>query len=358
MPFPRLCLLLLAAVLALAGCDAGGNNVDPPADPRLRLEGHLDLAGPGLINTDVWGYFDAGTGRAYALVGGTGRDTTALYVVDVTDPAVPRLTATLGVPGFDMKVWQHFAYTVTGSGDRGGAPEGRILDLSDPARPQVVGAFPSAHNLFIDENGLMYLEFPGLRIFDLKPDPLQPVLLWSDFPQQGHDATVVGTRLYDFHGTDGTRIYDVSTPSAPRLLGAITLPSIRYHHSGWPTGDGAHLFLCDEGARGTATDVTVWDIRDPGNPALVGGITDTTATVHNLYVRDDLAYVAYYKAGFRLYDVSDPAAPRLLDAFDTAPGETGDGFSGAWGAYPFTPSGHVYVSDMQQGLFVFSLVSN
>ena len=52
-----------------------------------------------------------------------------------------------------------------GSGDRSQRePEGRIVDLSDPANPVVVGSFPSSHNIFIDADGLMYLEVPGLRI--------------------------------------------------------------------------------------------------------------------------------------------------------------------------------------------------
>ena len=89
--------------------------------------------------------------------------------------------------------------------------------------------------------------------------------------------------------------------------------------------------------------------------ATYGVIGDSTATVHNLYILDDLAYVSYYSAGFRLYDVSDPTMPRLLDEFDTAPTDTGAGFSGAWGVYPFMPSGHIYVSDRTGGLYVFTL---
>ena len=38
----------------------------------------------------------------------------------------------------------------------------------------------------------MYLEAPGLRIYDLNADPLNPRLLWVDSGNGGHDATVVG----------------------------------------------------------------------------------------------------------------------------------------------------------------------
>ena len=348
--------LLLGVLLLTMGCELadGGSEPEPLADPKIRLVSQLIVAPSTMRHSDVWGYVDPDTGKEYALVGGVFGGT-ALFIIDASTPAAPVHVATVEVPGFDVKVWDRYAYTVTGGGDRGQQPEGRIIDLADPANPVVVGAFPSSHNIFIDTRGYMYLEVPGLRIFDLNTDPTNPVLIWQDEGVRGHDATVIGDRLYDFHGRSGTRIYDVSTPAAPQLLGAITLPTIRYHHSGWTTTDGTHLFLCDEGSQGLNADVTAWDIQDPENPVLVAEIGDSTATVHNLYILDNLAYLSYYTAGFRLYDVSDPTMPRLLDEFDTAPTATGAGFDGAWGVYPFTPSGHIYVSDMAGGLFIFAL---
>lgn len=348
---------LTAGVLLTTGCETTVEDMnEPPPDPSIRLVGQLAVAPAGMIHTDVWGYVDAATGKEYALVGGQGGGQTALFVVDVSAPATPVLVATVNdVPGFDVKVWGHYAYTVTGGGDRRGVEEGRIIDLSDPANPVVAGTFPSSHNLFIDDQGFMYLEVPGLRIFDLNTDATTPELLWEDDGMQGHDATVIGDRLYDFHGRGGTRIYDVSDRAAPQLLGAVTLPSIRYHHSGWTTQDDRYLLICDELALSTGADITIMDIQNPAEPTPVAEIADSTATVHNLYVIDNLAYVSYYTAGFRLYDLAEPTAPRLLDEFDTAPDIEAPGFAGAWGVYPFTPSGHIYVSDMTGGLHVFAL---
>jgi hypothetical protein len=351
---------LIAGALVAAGCEVTGGDLtgpddEPPEAPTIRMVSHLSLAPEGMAHSDVWGYVDPNTDKEYALVGAYGGS--ALFIVDVSDPTVPVHVSTATVPGFDMKVWQQYAYTVTGGGDRRSSePEGRIVDLSDPANPVVVGSFPSSHNLFIDDLGYMYLDVPGLRIFDLNTDPLHPTLVWDDeLPQGGHDATVIGNRLYDFHGRGGTHIYDVTNRQEPQLLGSITLPSIRYHHSGSTTIDGRYLFVCDELSRDSTADVTIWDIDNPANPVLAAEIGDDEATVHNLYVIDDLAFVSYYSAGFRLYDVSDPTQPRLIDEFDTAPEISGAGFDGAWGVYPFTPSGHIYVSDIENGLYVFAL---
>ncbi len=304
-----------------------------------QASGVVTLAGvltfPGKEVYDIWGYEDPTTGTPYALVGWTD----GLLIVDVRDPEHPTLTAELNdVPGFDVKVWRHYAYTVTG---RFGTAA--IIDLSDPAHPRQVGDFISAHNIFIDERGFLYTEGPGLFIYDLNPDPEQPQLLYDSGDAEGHDATVRGALLYDFHGLAGTFLYDVSDPTLPQRLAAITDPRIFFHHSGWPTEDGRYLFLCDELARDTIPDITVWDLGDLARPTRVATVTDPDATVHNLYVIGDLAYVSYYTAGFRVYDVSDPTRPVEVGAFDTDPG-TGDGFGGAFGAYPFTSSGYIYVS--------------
>lgn len=305
--------------------------------------------------TDVWGYVDQSTNTEYALVGFglfvSGSGESGVHIVDVSDAQNPSLVATItAVAGFDVKVWKNYMYTVTGitNGD------GDIVDLTDPANPRSVGTFPSAHNIFIADNGYLYSECPGLRIFDLNPDPTNPQLIWRDNTTACHDAAVIGTRLFDFHGRGGTNFYDVADPTKPRLLGAVNPPSVVFHHSGWTSEDGAFLYICDEGAHHPIADITVWDIRDVGNPKFVTDFGDSTAIVHNLYVIDDLAYVAYYTSGFRLFDISDPNRLTLVDEFDTS-SQAGEQFAGAFGVYPFTGSGHIYVSDMQEGLFIFSL---
>ncbi len=314
----------------------------PPPPPALKLLGHLPLPFFDFV-TDVWGYSTGG--REYALVGG---HQAGFAIVDVTDPAAPEVTAVVdSVPGFDVKVWQHYAYGVNGSN----IGEGVIVDIADPANPQIVGSFPSAHNIFIREDGYLFAEFRGLKIYDLNPDPTAPVLLWSG-GTEGHDATVIGNTLYDFHGRRGTHIYDVTTIELPELLTSIQDPTIAYHHSGWPTPDGRYLFICDELATPATSDITVWAIGDLMNPTRVGGFSDQGSRVHNLYIIGKYAIVSYYTAGLRILDISDPTHPEEAHHYDTS-SLTGEGFHGAFGAYPFTGKKLIYVSDIEEGLYVF-----
>lgn len=342
---------LICFLITLTACSGSDNS------SGVQLLGKLELSGS---LSDVWGYVDESSGKEYALVGfGLFQQDTSsgLYIVDVTAPTNPLLVATINtVPGFDVKVWQNYGYTVNGSG----TGLGGIIDLTNPTDPEVVGSFPSSHNIFIDSKGYMYLDTGNfqLRIFNLNPDPTNPTLVWTGGPSDGHDATVIGNLLYDFSGFGGTNIYDVTNPASPQLLGGITAPFVSFHHSGWPTEDGNFLFLCNELAIKGDPDLTVWDIRDLNNPKFVTEINDEQNNIHNLYIIGDYAFTSYYNAGFRIYDVSDPTNLKLVDEFDTSPNvDMNTVFQGAFGVYPFTRSGIIYVTDITDGLFIFSFKS-
>jgi hypothetical protein len=157
----------------------------------INFQSQLRIPGSQTV-TDLWGYVDQETSIEYMLVGSVDN----LNIVDVTDPIRPRLVSQVpDVLAFDMKVWQNYVYVVDGS------PFGTavIIDIDDPEDPVVVGSFPAAHNIFIADNGFMVTEWFELRIFDLNPDPLNPKLVFSK-GAQGHDAAVIGDRLFDFHG--------------------------------------------------------------------------------------------------------------------------------------------------------------
>lgn len=304
----------------------------------INLEGQLTSGNNG---TDIWEYIDGNTGNVYAIVGGNG-----MSVVDVTDPTNPTQVAHLtSVPGFDVKVWDHYVYCVTG-----GSGTASIVDIFDPSNPQEVGTFPSSHNLFIDENGYMYASFPNLTIYDLNPDPTNPTFLTS-VGSEGHDATVRGDLLIDCHGFAGTNLYDITDPANPILLSTISDPTITYHHQGDISSDGNYLYINDELSNNPDPDISVWDISDRANPVRVSDFSDS-ATAHNLYVIGDYAYSSYYTAGFRVFDISDPSQLVLADEYDTNPA-SGEGFSGAFGVYPSPVTGNIYIND-SNGVFVFT----
>ena len=345
----RTLALLFALSVVVAGLGASDSEA---AFGDITFEGGMTLPSSVFI-TDVWGYYDFATQKEYAVVGDWNGK---VYIVDVTNPSSMSLVSVVtSVPGFDVKVFSHYVYVC--DGDASGI-DSRIINISNPAFPVLESnTFASAHNIAIATNGYMYLEFSGggagLQIFNLTPNPTNPAFLFHD-PGSGHDSTPHGNRLFDFRGSLGSNIYDITNPATPVLLGSITDPNIAYHHSGDVTSDGDFLWINDELATHPRPDVTIWDISNPGTPSKVAEIADTTATVHNAYIIGTLAFVAYYTAGFKVFDVSNPASPLLTDSWDTST-LSGEGFDGAFGVYPFAPSGNIYVSDIDNGLFVFSV---
>jgi hypothetical protein len=219
----------------------------------------------------------------------------------------------------------------------------------------VVGSFSGGHNIFIDGKGFMYEALPGLRIYDLKPDPTHPALVYQLDVPEGHDMCVIGDRLYEFRGTAGTYIWNVTNRSAPVAIGTIIDPTMTFYHNGWPTRDAGYLYITDEYATSPKADITIWDIHNVGSPVRVGGIYDATASAHNCYVVGSLLAVAYYTAGFKLFDVSNPVNPVLVDSYDTS-SYTGEGnFDGAWACYAYAPGNTIYITDRPNGLFIFKL---
>ncbi len=348
----RISILLITCLVA-GSC----SNDDSPAPPSISLLSQIEI--PGNMGTDVWGYIDPVTDKEYAVVGDFSnlRDGN-VTLVDISEPSSPQITSTTDVIGFDMKTFDHYIYATNSDFPSASDELSRILDVSDPGNPQVVGSFQPAHNIFIEGTHL-YVSFeftPGLRIYDLATDPTDPQLLWEDTNNQGgHDVAIIRGRMYDFHATDATYIYDIQDPSEPELLGTVRNENT-YHHSGWVTEDDRYLFICDETAADPLPDITIWDISNPATPSLVGEIADNTARAHNLYIINNLAYVSYYGAGFKIYDVSNASSPVLLDQYQTNINQgngLGNGFLGAFGVYPFSPSNLILVSDIDNGLFVF-----
>lgn len=365
--------LFLMMSLFVSGCSNDDELPEQTIEEIFRFERTATLKIPGNYTTDVWGF--AQENREFAVIGDISPENRNFSIIEVTDPFDPVVLSTVPYPAFDMKVWQNFLYVVDGSHDEPGEMRGMIYNIEDPAAPVVVGKFPSAHNIFIDDKGYLYLsgrhetvdseikEF-GISIYNLNPDPTQPQLVWSSELSESHDVAVFGNRMFDFHGELGTFIYDVSNRSAPVLLAEISTGR-GFDHSGWITEDGNYLFITNEFAASSqfdfenlgGPDIAIWDISDVSNPVQVGQIHDEASRVHNLYIKGDLAYVSYYSAGLKIFNVADPEEPVLIYVYDTngrIDAGFEDGFNGAFGVYPFTNSGNVFVSDTNTDLHIFS----
>jgi choice-of-anchor B domain-containing protein len=301
----------------------------------------------------VWGY-TAPDGTELALIG-THR---ATEIYDVTDPRSPLLVDSIPGPRSqwrEMQTWSHYAYIVT----EGTGPESRgmqIVDLADPHAPHYVGDFDStfvtAHTIHL-AGGYAYLNGTnnGWRVLDLA-DPERPrdVSGWS--PMYVHDCYVRGDLAYlATIGSGGFAILDIADRARPRLLSFTPYDGAAAHNC-WTTQDGRYLLTTDETTGG---HLRVWNVENPALPVQVAEWSaHPAASIHNVVVRGDSAYIAYYTEGLQVLDVSRPMSPQLVASYDTWPGVSG-GYNGNWGVYPLARSGNVYLSDITSGLFVVRL---
>lgn len=83
--------------------------------------------------------------------------------------------------------------------------------------------------------------------------------------------------------------------------------------------------------------------------------TGTAAIDHDLYVHDGKIFQSNYRSGLRVFDASDPRAPVQTNWFDTYPPNDANRFNGLWSNYPFFPRRTVIGSDIEKGLFVWTL---
>lgn len=331
--------------------------------------GHLDYqAARNSDLSNLWGYVDE-EGNEYALVGVNGDDnesgTGGFAVVNVTDPANPQEIFFAPGPNSiwrEIKTWGDHAYITTEA--EGGL---MIVDLSPlpqstdlPVTVFEGDGWITSHSLFIDENGRLYLNGAnrgngGIIFYDLTQDPMAPVEVGEYDDYYVHDCYARGNMLYAAHISDGFfTIVDVNDPAAPQVLGQMETP-LEFTHNCWLDDSGQFLFTTDEKPNSV---LAAYDVSDPTDIQFLDALqTDpgSNAIIHNTYWLNHHVVQSYYTEGVSIYDVEDPSNIIEVGRFDTSP-FFGEGFNGAWGVYPFLPSGNLLVSDIQQGLFILAPV--
>ncbi len=389
----------------LYACENGNANGFPCLD--IDLLGYVSLDQMmGTQGNDCWGWTDPDTEREYALMGMV--EGTAF--VDVTEPKKARFLGLLPSqtdPSIwrDIKVYENTAYIVSEALDHG-------IQVFDLTRLRTINAEPqtftantvyddhgSAHNIAIDtENGYAYSV--GTSTYDGGPhiinitDPLNPIGVGgyegSEYSHDGQTVRYIGpdTDYYDseiFVGSNENEvvIVNVTQKQNPTLISKIEYSQTQYTHQGWFTEDQQFFLVgdeLDELREDINTRTIVFDFTDLDAPKLhFEYVSDQDAIDHNGYVRDDLFYLASYRAGLRIIDISQIEDKKMTEIayFDTHPEDNsaqGFGrlpqvvimdedhdnpakgndaeFNGAWSVYPFLKSGNILISDINRGLFI------
>jgi WD40 repeat protein len=323
-------------------------NVADAARPR-RLGRPLGADGDGVYAFTAF----APDGRILASLGYDG----SVRLWNVTDPARPSpvgspLTGAVG--GYDLAFSPNGLTLAVASGD------GTIWrwDMTDPADPTQLGPIitvdPSAaESVAFSPQGNTLATGDGdgtIRLWSLPPvltGPVGPVWTVAFSP----DGRILAAGSED----NLIRLWGTSDPARPRPLG----PPLAAGTGTGEAGGANSIAFSPDGkimAAGSGDNtLRLWDMGDPAHPRLLG--PPLLAGTHT-GLSSGVISVAFSPSGrvlatgsrdnmVRLWDVTDPAHPTLLGR--PLVGGAGTGVAGGVNSVAFSPDGHTLASGSQSG---------
>ncbi len=302
---------------------------------QLQQIGHLPYDSASLAG--CWHYVDS-TGGEWALVG----TSKGLSLVDLDDPTQP--VERFAVPGLssnwrELKTWAGYAYVgseAPGSGIT-------IVDLRE--LPDTIvwktwagdGAYEGQVN-----NGNVT---NGATIADLA-DPWNPHIVGTYTANYVHDGYIRGDTLWSSEIYAGQfTVIDVSDKSNPVALTSTPTPGA-FNHNSWLSDDSRTLFTTDEKSN---APLASFDVSDLDNITLLDTYFPSqfpTKEVHNVRVLNDFLINPSYGGQLTIVDASRP--DNLIEI-----GAASLGNSLVWDADPYLPSGIVFATAKNEGLYIY-----
>jgi choice-of-anchor B domain-containing protein len=301
----------------------------------------------------VWGY-STPDGREFAVVGAQG----GTWILETTDPANTKEVGFFTAPSSQWREiagYKQYIYSV--SEGHGGL---RIIDMTNPSTPVDRGTVHSStswrntHTISIDPDaGRLYANGSTsnrMWILDAATNPLMPAILGSYTGAYVHDSFIRRGKGYlaEIYGGN-LRIVDVTNATSLTTISSTVTPGA-FTHNSWVTDDDKLLLTTDENNTGY---LQCYDISTPATPVKKGSFVLPGSIVHNVFGIGRTAHIAHYTAGYRMLDISNPDGLKEVAYYDTS--SSASGFNGAWGCYPWSDSGHIYVGDRQTGFWVIQV---
>ncbi len=172
-----------------------------------------------------------------------------------------------------------------------------------------------------------------LYVWDVS-DPTAPLLADSvmidartvnDVKVRADGALAAITHEGSNDGQNGVTLLDLADPLHPTVITRFFQSLETGVHNAWL--DGNYLYLVVDGVSPTS-GLRVLDITDLANPMVVSDYYAGSSFLHDVYVRDGLAFLSHWNAGLVILDVGNgvaggsPAAPVEVSRLVVAGGQT------------------------------------
>jgi hypothetical protein len=267
-------------------------------------------------------------------------------IVNIANPAEPTLASTFATPGWAVKGAATGATLAVADAYRGV----RALSILDPLHPVETGASETylgdAADVAADGHGIWVADrHDGLRL--IPPGRGSASVPVYDTFSGAWSVAISGGYAYVAAMERGLRIVNISDPSRPHEVGVypagnVVSVTVNYPYAyltvnmGEQASGGFHVVDVSDPAHprrvgyrpgygrdhtsvGSTAYVTneaglrVMDASDPANPVMVGYVlAPPGGPTLGVQVRGKIAYVAQESGGLVTFDVSDPAAPKVL----------------------------------------------
>jgi hypothetical protein len=289
----------VAANLSAGGLDI--IDVGNPAKPTLR--GFYAHEGANRVAVN-------GT-NAYIVTNFAASDQSELTVVDVRDPAHPKLRANIPVPGAGegILVIGERAYLVGEAGVT-------TVAISNPSQPAIRGRLPgAAHALSSVAGRLDVVTTHGVLVASLaNPDLPAPLGLAAMPTKYPSDLQIAGDTAYIVDQFTDIQALDIHAPMTPTVQATIPISlasglqvvgQLAYVTKLRPPGE---------------SELAVIDIGDPAHPLTLGSVP-IGYWPGSVQVVGSTAYVSFFpykqfgSGGFRIIDVHDSTSPRIQSTF-------------------------------------------
>ncbi len=243
-------------------------------------------ANPGIISIcDTPGYSrDVAVSGNYAYVAD---DYLGLQIIDISDPFNPEIVGDYDIPGVAVDIFYREGYVYLADDYLGIY----MIDVTDPSNPLLVDQFKShyyLHDLKVSGN-YAYAATKGLgfAIADVS-DITDPLLVsnWVIYLEHAFSVAVESPYAYVVF-SDCMRIFDISDPYNPMVTGVAA----------WGGSSGDLVYSDDYLYAALGRYFALCYVHDRTNP-LPRGWLYFDDTIHNLDVRENLAYVAGGSGGF------------------------------------------------------------
>ena len=234
----------------------------------------------------------------------------------------------------NLQISGHYLYFANDSGSFS------ICDISDPTHPTIVGQAPSspytAYGLAVSSQYAYLVSDAGLKIYDVST-PNNPVLIGSTNLTGAPRSIFVSNNIAYISGP-GLSVYDVSDPANPTKIGQTSSGSGYY---GVIVGNNAFLTLPNSG-----TTLFVYDITTPSAPTKIytsggGYIWGVAVSGDFLFAASEFAYGnSGAHSGLLTLNISNPANPVVVNSASNSLGA---------GARVVVAGKYVYLADYLGG---------